>query len=144
MMTGDLVVGRFLTADVRRRTNSGLRLLLAAPFLVFVFDPGIPLAALLVACATVGYGAGLAQQEWLVALTPPALRGQVLGAESSVRMTFQGLCAVLAGALADLIPTGTAMSVLAAASILVSLSLTPALRRAADAATPSRVGAPGT
>jgi MFS family permease len=144
MMTGDLVVGRFLTADTRRRTNTGLRLLLAAPFLVFFLDPGIPLAAVLVGCATAGYGAGLAQQEWLVALTPPALRGQVLGAESSVRMTFQGVCAVLAGALADRIPTGTAMSVLAAASVLVSLALIPGLRRAADAATPSRVGALGT
>ena len=49
MMTGDLVVGRFLTAAARRRTSTPLRLLLAAPFLVFAFDPGIPLAAVLVA-----------------------------------------------------------------------------------------------
>jgi predicted MFS family arabinose efflux permease len=143
MMTGDLAVGRFLTADARRRTNTALRLLLAAPFLVFFLGPGIPLAAVLVGCATVGYGAGLAQQEWLVALTPPALRGQVLGAESSVRMTFQGICAVLAGGLADRIPTGSAMSVLAAASVIVSLSLTPALRRAAAGAMARSLPAPG-
>ncbi|WP_164704346.1 MFS transporter [Blastococcus litoris] len=143
MMTGDLVVGRFLDARARRRTNTGLRVLLAAPFLVFLLDPGIPPATLLVACATVGYAASLTQQEWLVALTPLALRGQVLGVESSVRMTFQGVCAVLAGALADVVPTGTAIGVLAAASLAVSLGLTPALRRAADAATPSRVGEPG-
>ena len=144
MMTGDLVVGRFLTPETRRRTHSGLRILLAAPFLVFVLDPGIPLAAVLVACATAGYAASLTQQEWLVALTPPALRGQVLGAESSLRMTFQGVCAVLAGGLADVVPTGMAMAALAAASLLVSLALTPALRRAAAAAMPSGVGAPGT
>jgi MFS family permease len=140
MMTGDLVVGRFLTADVRRRTSTALRLLLAAPFLAFALQPGIPLAVLLVALATVGYAASLTQQEWLVALTPPALRGQVLGVESSVRMTLQGVCAVLAGGLADVVPVGVAMSALAAASLVVSLGLTPALRRAADAATPSRVG----
>lgn len=134
MMTGDLVVGRFLTAEARRRTSTGLRLLLAAPFLVFTFDPGIPVAAVLVACATAGYAASLTQQEWLVALTAPALRGQVLGAESSLRMTLQGVCAVLAGGLADLIPVGVAMSTLAAASLVVSLCLTPALRRAAVAA----------
>jgi predicted MFS family arabinose efflux permease len=139
MLTGDLVVGRFLSAETRRRTNTGLRLLLAAPFLAFAFDPGIPVAALLVACATAGYGASLAQQEWLVALTPPALHGQVLGAESSLRMTFQGLCAVLAGGLADLIPTGVAMSTLAAASLLVSLALTQVLRRAASAAMSARM-----
>ena len=144
MMTGDLLVGRFLTAEGRRRTNTGLRVLLAAPFLVFALQPTVPVAVLLVGCATAGYGASLAQQEWLVALNPPALRGQVLGAESSLRMTFQGLCAVLAGGLADVVPTGTAMCALAAASLAVSLMLTPALRRAADAATPSGVGAPAT
>ena len=58
-------------------------------------------------------------------------------------MTFQGVCAVLAGGLADLIPVGVAMSVLAAASLAVSLALTPALRRAADAATPSLTAEPG-
>ena len=52
-------------------------------------------------------------------ITPPALRGQVLGAESSARMTFQGIFAVLAGGLADLIPTAVAMSVLAVVSLLV-------------------------
>ena len=143
MLTGDLVVGRFLTAGARRRTSTPLRLLLAAPFLAFVFAPGLPLAVLLVALATVGYAASLIQQEWLVALTPLALRGQVLGVESSVRMTLQGGCAVLAGALADVVPVGTAMAALAAASLVVSLVLTPALRRAADAATASRVGTPG-
>lgn len=143
MMTGDLVVGRFLTAAGRRRTGTALRLLLAAPFLAFAFGPPMPLAVVLVAVATVGYAASLAQQEWLVALTPPGLRGQVLGAESSVRMTLQGVCAVLAGGLADVVPVGMAMSALAAASLAVSLALTPALRRAADAATPVRVGGPG-
>jgi hypothetical protein len=143
MMSGDLVVGRFLTAAARRRTGTALRLLLAAPFLAFALEPGVPLAVVLVAVATVGYAASLAQQEWLVALTPPALRGQVLGAESSLRMTLQGVCAVLAGGLADVVPVGIAMSALAAASLVVSLALTPALRRAADAATPARVEEPG-
>ena len=139
MMTGDLVVGRFLTATARRRTSTPLRLLLAAPFLAFALTPDIPLAVLLVAVATVGYAGSLTQQEWLVALTPPALRGQGLGLESSVRMTLQGVCAVLAGGLADVVPVGTAMAALGTASLAVSLALTPALRRAADAATPSRV-----
>ena len=139
MMTGDLVVGRFLTTEARRRTHTALRLLLAAPFLAFVLEPGLGVAVVLVGCATVGYAASLAQQEWLVALTPPALRGQVLGAESSLRMTLQGVRAVLAGALADVVPVGTAMAVLAAASLVASAVLTPALRRAAASAV-DRVG----
>ena len=144
MMSGDLVVGRFLTPGARRRSSTALRLLLAAPFLVFALGPGLPLAVLLVAVATVGYAASLTQQEWLVALTPADLRGQVLGVESSVRMTLQGVCAVLAGGLADVVPVGSAMAALAAASLAVSLALTPALGRAADAADVRRLRRPTT
>ncbi|MGY1716003.1 MFS transporter [Geodermatophilus sp. SYSU D01106] len=135
MMAGDLVVGRFLTPAARRRSNTALRLLLAVPFLAFAVAPGIPLAAVLVGVATVGYAAALAQQEWLVALTPGELRGQVLGVESALRMTGQGVFAAAAGALADLSSPGAVMAGLAAASVLVSLVLAPGLRRAARAAT---------
>ena len=138
MMCGDLYVGRFLTADGRRRTNTALRLLLAVPFLAFAAAPGIAVATVLVAVASAGYAASLAQQEWLVALTPPALRGQVLGAESSARMTTQGACAVMAGALADLVSTAPAMAVLGVASLLVSLVLGRPLSRAATAALGAR------
>ena len=138
MMCGDLYVGRFLDADGRRRTNTALRLLLAAPFLAFAPAPGIAVATVLVAVASAGYAASLAQQEWLVALTPPALRGQVLGAESSARMTTQGICAVMAGALADLVSTASAMAVLGVASLLVSLALGRPLTRAAAAASGAR------
>jgi len=138
MMCGDLYVGRFLTAHGRRRTNTALRLLLAVPFLAFAAAPGIAVATVLVAVASAGYAASLAQQEWLVALTPPALRGQVLGAESSARMTTQGACAVMAGALADLVSTAPAMAVLGVASLLVSLVLGRPLSRAATAALGAR------
>jgi MFS family permease len=143
MMCGDLYVGRFLTAEGRRRTNTALRLLLAAPFLAFAAAPGIAVATALVAVGSAGYAASLAQQEWLVALTPPSLRGQVLGAESSARMTAQGVCAVMAGALADLVSTAPAMAVLGASSLLVSLALGRPLARAATAALHSPVGMRG-
>ncbi len=134
MMAGDLLVGRLLTPAGRRRSNTALRVLLAAPFLLFALEPSVPVAAVLVAVATVGYGASLAQQEWLVALTPGELRGQVLGVESAVRMTGQGVFAALAGALADVIAVGTAMAVFALVSLVVALALVPGLRRAADRA----------
>ncbi|MGY1778932.1 MFS transporter [Geodermatophilus sp. SYSU D01036] len=134
MMAGDLVVGRFVTPAGRRRSNTALRLLLAAPFLAFALGPSVPVAVVLVALASAGYAASLAQQEWLVALTPPGLRGQVLGVESATRMTGQGVFAVLAGALGDAVPPGTAMAVFAATSLAVSLALTPGLRRVAGRA----------
>ncbi len=115
-------------------SNTALRVLLAAPFLLFALEPSVPVAAVLVAVATAGYGASLAQQEWLVALTPGELRGQVLGVESAVRVTGQGVFAALAGALADVIAVGTAMAVFALVSLVVALTLVPGLRRAADRA----------
>lgn len=131
MLAGDVVVGRLLTAAGRRRSNAALRVLLAAPFVPFALGPPLPVALVLVAVATVGYGASLAQQEWLVALTPPEWRGQVLGVESAARMTGQGVFAVLAGGLGDALSPGTAVTVLAAMSLVVSLALGPGLRRAA-------------
>ncbi len=132
MLAGDVVVGRLLSAAGRRRSNAALRVLLAAPFLLFALGPPLPVALLLVVVATAGYGASLAQQEWLVALTPPGWRGQVLGVESAARMTGQGVFAVLAGALADVVGAGSAITALAAVSLVVSLALGPGLRRAAD------------
>jgi hypothetical protein len=133
MTTGDLVVGR-LTPAARRRSNTALRVLLAAPFLAFALGPPVPVAAVLVAVASAGYAASLAQQEWLVALTPAGLRGQVLGVESAARMTGQGVLAVLAGVLGDATTPGTAVAVFAATSLTVSLALAPGLRRAAGGA----------
>lgn len=144
MMTGDLLAGRFLTAAGRRRASTPLRLLLAAPFLVFALEPAEPLAVAAVAVASAGYAASLAQQEWLVALTPEGLRGQVLGVESSARMTAQGVFAVLAGGLGDLLPPSTAIALLAAASLVVSLLLTRPLARVGErVAAPSGVAVAG-
>ena len=53
-------------------------------------------------------------------------------------MTTQGVCAVMAGALADVVSTAPAMAVLGVASLLVSLALGRPLARAATAALGAR------
>lgn len=129
MITGDAVVGRFVPAAWRRSLVTPTRVLLAAPYLVFALDPDLPLAAAVVAVASAGFSAGLLLQEQLLTLTPPTARGQVLGLHSSGMLGMQGLGALAAGALAEAVPTGTAMALVAAASLLVTAALTPALRR---------------
>ncbi|MGA9102040.1 MAG: hypothetical protein WB409_08415, partial [Aeromicrobium sp.] len=104
--------------------------LLAAPFLAFFWQPSLLLATLLTGAACIGYAATLGQQELLVRLVPSTLSGQVLGTESALRVTCQGLGAAVAGTLAELIQPGAAITLLALASLLVSAGLTPALRRA--------------
>ena len=129
MMTGDLVVGRFLTRTGRRLAGRWLRFLLAVPFLGFAFDLPIAVLAVLVAVGSSGYSASLSQQEVLVDLTPSDLRGQVLGLESALRMTAFGVFAILAGALADLTSAAPAITAFAAASLLASAVLTRPLAR---------------
>jgi len=130
MLSGDVLVGRVLDVERRRRWGTPLRVLLAAAFLPFALPLPLAVAALLAGIGSAGYGASLLQQEQLLALAPKDVRGQALGVEGSARMTAQGLCAVLAGVLADAVGVSTAITALAAASLALTLALSPALRRA--------------
>ncbi|WP_418959872.1 MFS transporter [Streptomyces tritici] len=123
MLAGDVTVGRLLPARWRGRLASPLHALLAAPFLLFAFGPPLPVAAVAVAVATVGYGASLLFQERLMALTPDELSGQALGLHSSGMLTLQGVSAALAGVLAQRTSTPTAMALLAGLSLLVTAAL---------------------
>ncbi|WP_460662744.1 MFS transporter [Kribbella swartbergensis] len=132
MMTGDLVVGRFLSRSGRRVAGRWLRILLAVPFLGFAFELPIAVLSVLVALGSTGYAASLSQQEVLVDLTPADLRGQVLGLESALRMTTFGVVAILAGALADLTSPAPTITAFAGASLLASIALTRPLSRVTD------------
>jgi predicted MFS family arabinose efflux permease len=128
MLLGDITTGRFLPARWRRVLGAPLRLLLAAPYLVFAFRPALPVAAVAVLVASVGYAASLLLQERLMALTPNELSGQALGLQSSGTLTMQGVGAVVAGVLAQWFSPGTAMAVMAVLSVTVTLSLARGLR----------------
>lgn len=134
MLSGDVLVGRVLGVEQRRRWGTPLRVLLAAAFIPFALPLPLAVAAVLAAVGSAGYGASLLQQEQLVALAPEDVRGQALGVEGSARMTAQGLCAVLAGALADVTGAGAAITMLAVSSLTITVVLAPALRRAESAA----------
>jgi predicted MFS family arabinose efflux permease len=141
MLAGDTIVGRFVPRRLRPRLVTPLRLLLAAPILLFVFPLPVPVAALLLAVAAVGFSAGLLLQDLLIALIPDDTRGQALGLHTSGLLTMQAVGATIAGLVAQFIPIGTAMSVMAIASLLVTLVLTPALRQPVIASRVERVAA---
>ncbi|MEV7341484.1 MFS transporter [Streptomyces sp. NPDC093544] len=129
MFVGDVTTGRFIPPPVRRRLGIPFLLLLAAPYLLFALRPGTAIAAACIALASVGFGASLIQQERLMALTPDELSGHALGLHSSGMLTMQGVSAALAGAVAQLTSAGTAMTVMAAASIAVTVTLSAAGKR---------------
>lgn len=128
MLAGDTLTGRFVPRRVRERLGAPLRLLLAAPYLVFAVHPVLPLALAAVVLASVGYSAGLLLQERLMDLTPEELGGHALGLHSSGMLTMQGVGAALAGGVAQWLSPAAAMSVMAAASVAVTLCLAPSLR----------------
>ena len=76
MLLGDLMVGRLLSADQRRRYAFALRLL-AVPYLLFAANPPTLVAMAAVFVASAGFAATLPLQEQLLALTPDPVRGQV-------------------------------------------------------------------
>jgi hypothetical protein len=105
-----------------------MRLLLAAPYLIFALRPALPIALTAVALASVGYSATLLLQQRLMALTPEELSGQALGLHSSGMLAMQGVGATLAGAVAQLTSPQAAMAAMAGASVAVTLALAPGLR----------------
>ncbi len=151
MLAGDVVVGRFLPHHVRDRLVNPLRFLLAVPFLAFWFQPSIAVGMGLVLVAAFGYADSLPLQERMVAHSPEDSMGQMLGLRAAGLRAGQALGALLAGSAADLIgvgpeAAGQAMTLMAAASIVVSVSLVPGLRRSratAPAVADSATAKPG-
>lgn len=123
MFAGDVTVGRLVPPGLRPRLAVPLLVLLATPYLFFALRPGVPLAAAAAALASVGFGASLVQQERLIALTPDHLTGHVLGLQSSGTMTLQGVSAALAGTVAQVTSPGVAVTVMAGASVAVTVAL---------------------
>jgi MFS family permease len=128
MLIGDTVTGRFISQRWRERLGAPLRLLLGAPYLLFALRPPLALAVTVVALASIGYAATLLLQQRLMALTPDELSGHALGLHSSGMLAMQGIGAALAGAVAQRTSPSTAMTVMAAASVAVTLALAPGLR----------------
>jgi MFS family permease len=136
MLIGDTLTGRFVPQRWRTRLGAPLRFLLAAPYLIFILHPALPLAVAAVVLASIGYSATLLLQERLMALTPDDMHGQALGLHSSGMLAMQGVGATLAGTVAQQSSPAVAMTVMAVASVTVTLLLGPGLRpaRAEEAA----------
>ncbi|MFI1924597.1 MFS transporter [Streptomyces sp. NPDC020377] len=123
MFVGDMAVGRLVAPTARPRLATPLRLLLAVPYLFFVLRPGVALSAVAVTVASVGFAASLVLQERLMSLTPDDLAGQALGLHVTGMAALQGIGAVVAGTLAQLTSPAAAMTLMAAGSVTVTLTL---------------------
>lgn len=127
MFAGDVVVARMLPVRVRGGLAPVLRLLLAVPYLSFVLHPPLALAVALAGVASAGYSAGLPLQERLLAITPDSLSGHGLGLMSSGMLSMQAAAAAMAGSIASLVSPATTITLMASASVAVTLWLWPRL-----------------
>ena len=136
MLAGDVLMGRVVPPQWRDRLVEPARLLLAVPGCSSCWSRRC-LACVLAAVASVGYCASLPLQERLVSRTAPDIRGQVLGLHGLGMTSMQGAGALLAGGVATLLgadarAAALAIGVMATASVLVTLSLVPGLRRSRE------------
>ncbi|BCJ32166.1 MFS transporter [Actinocatenispora sera] len=150
MLVGDVVVGRFVPARIRDRLVEPLRFLLAAPYLLFLLRPALPVGLVLGFVASAGYAASLPLQDRLVRNTEQSIRGQVLGLNSTGMMAMQAIGALVAGLLTQSFGGGaaaaaTAVGLVGCASLATTALLVPGLRRSRvldAAARPAPVAAP--
>ncbi len=137
MLSGDLAAGRFLSPELRQRSITPLRFLLAAPYLLFVLPLSLPVAVGAAALASTGFASTLLLQERLIALTGEEARGQALGLHANGMKAMQAVGATVAGLAAQFLPAGAVMALLAVASLAVTATLGPGLRPARPSETPA-------
>lgn len=131
MLLGDVVMGRFVPPERRNRLIEPLRLVLAVPWLLLWFTPPLGVVMAVAFVSAIGYSASLPLQDRLLRATGESGRGQALGLSLNGMMIGHAGGAIIGGLLATVLPVATAMAVLGTASVLVTLSLTPGLRRSA-------------
>jgi MFS family permease len=123
LLTGTVLVGRWVPSRWQGRASVPLYLLLALPYLAFAAAPPLPVAVALVAVSSIGYAGTFGIQQRLVTAVEPDELGQALALSSAGMLTCQGVAAYLAGAIAQLTAPSVAMAVMGAGSLLATVAL---------------------
>jgi hypothetical protein len=122
-LIGNIVLGRWVPSDLRRRLVVPLRVLLAVPYLCFLLNPGTVPAAIAVGVASIGFATSLAIQEQFLAVLPDDLTGQGFGLAGSGLVAFQAISAAIVGFAAEVFSPGQAMAGAAVLSLLATAVL---------------------
>ncbi len=123
MLLGEVVVGRFCPPARRTRLAFPLVAAMGIALLAFFFGPPLPLAALALLIAGLGFAYQLGIQQAFLDAIPEQRRGQAFGLNSTGAMGGQGLVPPAAGALAAVLGAGPAMAIAGVATVLAALAL---------------------
>jgi predicted MFS family arabinose efflux permease len=125
MAVGDIIVGRFLSARVRRRATPWLYALVGAPLLPVILNPGLLVTGLCFTLASAGMAYQLGGQEAFLDAVPEDQRGLAFGLFGTGLMGGQGIGPVLAGGLADTVGAAATMTALGVAILFAAIRYGP-------------------
>ncbi|MFI6323818.1 MFS transporter [Nonomuraea sp. NPDC050556] len=128
MAIGEFVVGRFVSPATRERLSLPIAVCMGAPWLAFVFMPGLGVAAVLAALAASGLSYGLGLQRRFLEAIPEDVRGQGYGLLSAGLMTGQAVGAALIGGLGELAGPHVAIAVSGAVGMIMGAVLLSRVR----------------
>lgn len=120
---GDLLVGRWLPPQWRRRSVPWLLALVGAGLLPLAWHPPIALATACLAAASAGSAYQLGGQQAFIAAVPLDRQGLAFGLFGTGMMGFQGLGPVVAGAVADGVGAGVTITALGVAILIATVFL---------------------
>jgi MFS family permease len=123
MLLGEVLIGRFCPPTWRTRLSFPMVTAMGIALLAFFFGPPLPLAALALLIAGLGFGYQLGVQQAFLDAIGEQRRGQAFGLNSTGAMGGQGLVPPAAGALAAVLGAGPAMAIAGAATVLAALAL---------------------
>ena len=109
---GELIVGRWCSAELRRNAVPWLYVLVGLPLLVLAGQPSPLIAGSCFAVASAAMAYQLGTQHAFVEAVPPAQRGLAFGLYGTGMMTGQGVGPALAGLLATAVGAGRTISVI--------------------------------
>ncbi|MGE5287930.1 MAG: MFS transporter [Micromonosporaceae bacterium] len=123
MIASDLAVGRLLPPATRERLTIPLMAAMGMPLFAFAFRPSLPMAAALLVLTGGGFGYTLGIQRQFLEAVPGPILGQAFGLLAMGLMTLQGMGPAVFGGLAQIIPTGLAMAIAGAATVITAVVL---------------------
>ncbi|WP_084965863.1 MFS transporter [Thermoactinospora rubra] len=121
---GTLLITRLVPPEGRHRLLAPLALLTGAPLLFFVFQPGIPIALVLLGLTGFLSSYMVVSNASFVRTAPDDQRGQIIAIGSAGLIGGQGLGVLAGGLLGDLLGPHLAIALCAAAGILTALAIT--------------------
>jgi len=135
VIVGDLAGVWVLSPARQKRWMARLAVLGFLPYLLFVFEPPVPVAMALLAVAGLGSASSLGLDARVRDTAPHAIFARVMTINSAGLMTIQGLGFAAAGALGETLSPGLVVALAGAGGLLTIAVLRPRLGARPVAAT---------